>query len=153
MLRALSCSAKISWRWTVWAPNVALCYTRWVLPISFLMFFFNPFIWFFQWNISDYFYQQRAKISADIVKDADPSLTSSDQLWMCLYSKFGELCVDSRPAVRKSAGQTLFSTIAAHGDLLQLTTWKPLLWKVRFEFSHFIVFVSLGHWKDFEEGF
>ncbi|KAF6021064.1 MON2 [Bugula neritina] len=84
------------------------------------------------WNISDYFYQQRAKITSDIIKDEDPSLTSSDQLWMCLYSKFGELCVDPRPAVRKSAGQTLFSTIAAHGDLLQNITWKSLLWKVLF---------------------
>jgi len=84
-----------------------------------------------QWNISDYFYQQRAKITSDIIKDEDPSLTSSDQLWMCLYSKFGELCVDPRPAVRKSAGQTLFSTIAAHGDLLQNITWKSLLWKVK----------------------
>lgn len=38
--------------------------------------------------------------------------------------------MDSRPAVRKSAGQTLFSTIAAHGDLLQAKTWQSLLWKV-----------------------
>ena len=70
------------------------------------------------------------KIAADIEKSADTLVTSSDQLWMCLYSKFGELCVDSRPAVRKSAGQTLFSTIAAHGDLVQPETWRSLLWKV-----------------------
>ena len=84
-----------------------------------------------QWNISDFFYQQRDKISSDIIQDADPSITSSDYLWMCLYSKFGELCVDLRPAVRKSAGQTLFSTIAAHGNLLENVTWKSLLWKVQ----------------------
>lgn len=44
----------------------------------------------------------------------------------------GDLCVDSRPAVRKSAGQTLFSTIAAHGALLHNQTWQAVLWQVRF---------------------
>lgn len=44
----------------------------------------------------------------------------------------GELCVDPRPAVRKSAGQTLFSTIAAHGTLLQQPTWHIVVWKVLF---------------------
>lgn len=42
----------------------------------------------------------------------------------------GDLCVDSRPAVRKSAGQTLFSTIAAHGALLHNQTWQAVLWQV-----------------------
>lgn len=44
----------------------------------------------------------------------------------------GELCVDSRPAVRKSAGQTLFSTISAHGSLLNPPTWQALVWQVLF---------------------
>jgi hypothetical protein len=44
----------------------------------------------------------------------------------------GELCVDSRPAVRKSAGQTLFSTITAHGNLLSPSTWQAILWQVLF---------------------
>ena len=42
----------------------------------------------------------------------------------------GELCIDDRPAVRKSAGQTLFSTIAAHGDLLHQNTWQAVVWQV-----------------------
>jgi hypothetical protein len=41
----------------------------------------------------------------------------------------GDLCVDSRPAVRKSAGQTLFSTISAHGGLLHQPTWQAVLWQ------------------------
>ena len=41
-----------------------------------------------------------------------------------------ELCVDERTAVRKSACQTLFSTISAHGVLLQKDTWKGVLWQV-----------------------
>lgn len=53
-----------------------------------------------------------------------------DCLWLCLYAKLGELCVDPRPAVRKSAGQTLFSTIGAHGTLLQHSTWHTVIWKV-----------------------
>lgn len=43
----------------------------------------------------------------------------------------GELCIDDRPAVRKSAGQTLFSTIAAHGDLLDTNTWQAVVWQVK----------------------
>ena len=41
-----------------------------------------------------------------------------------------DLSVDERAAVRKSACQTLFSTISAHGTLLQPHTWKDVLWKV-----------------------
>lgn len=53
-------------------------------------------------------------------------------LFMKLFTLFhpGDLCVDSRPAVRKSAGQTLFSTIAAHGALLHNQTWQAVLWQV-----------------------
>lgn len=59
-------------------------------------------------------------------------MPSFDKLWMCLYARLGELCVDTRPAVRKSAGQTLFSTISAHGTLLRQPTWQVLLWQVLF---------------------
>jgi hypothetical protein len=88
------------------------------------------------WNISDYFCQNREKIIDDLEREVgDKSKTVMppfDALWMCLYSKLGELCVDPRPAVRKSAGQTLFSTVAAHGALLQQTTWQTVLWQVLF---------------------
>lgn len=60
------------------------------------------------------------------------NMPSFDKLWMCLYARLGELCVDSRPAVRKSAGQTLFSTISAHGSLLKQSTWQAILWQVLF---------------------
>jgi hypothetical protein len=48
------------------------------------------------------------------------------------YYFAGDLCVDPRPAVRKSAGQTLFSTISAHGSLLHQPTWQAVLWQVLF---------------------
>ncbi|XP_071551599.1 protein MON2 homolog isoform X2 [Panulirus ornatus] len=92
------------------------------------------------WNISDYFYQNQEKLRASLTSDNQvfpdfpgvPNMPPFDKLWMCLYARLGDLCVDSRPAVRKSAGQTLFSTIAAHGALLHNQTWQAVLWQVLF---------------------
>ncbi|MGH0161488.1 UNVERIFIED_CONTAM: hypothetical protein FKN15_041044 [Acipenser sinensis] len=101
------------------------------------------------WNISDHFFQRGETIENELDKEeailekqakekgvplnrpfhpAPPF----DCLWLCLYATLGELCVDPRPAVRKSAGQTLFSTISAHGTLLQQATWHTVVWKVLF---------------------
>lgn len=60
-----------------------------------------------------------------------------ESIWMVLYSRLGQLCVDSRPAVRKSACQTLFCTISSHGSILNsadssLTHWRQLVWRVLF---------------------
>lgn len=92
------------------------------------------------WNISDYFNQNQEKLSQAANEDtaALPNFPHTlnvppfDKLWMCLYARLGELCVDPRPAVRKSAGQTLFSTITAHGNLLNPPTWQAILWQVLF---------------------
>lgn len=92
------------------------------------------------WNISDYFYQNQEKLRSSLTSDSQvfpdfpgvPNMPPFDKLWMCLYARLGDLCVDSRPAVRKSAGQTLFSTIAAHGALLHNQTWQAVLWQVLF---------------------
>ncbi|XP_052779500.1 protein MON2 homolog isoform X2 [Mya arenaria] len=94
------------------------------------------------WNISDYFYQNRERIKADLnktpskgevkVTERSDDMSAFDALWMCLFTRLGDLCVDARPAVRKSAGQTLFSTISTHGGLLQQSSWKNVLWKVLF---------------------
>ncbi|XP_066259075.1 protein MON2 homolog [Euwallacea similis] len=92
------------------------------------------------WNISDYFYQNQGKLSQTLLDDATVlpdfpgtlDMPGFDKLWMCLYARLGELCVDSRPAVRKSAGQTLFSTISAHGGLLKQSTWQVMIWQVLF---------------------
>lgn len=92
------------------------------------------------WNISDFFYQNQEKLCSSLSGDANvfpefpgtPNMPPFDKLWMCLFARLGDLCVDARPAVRKSAGQTLFSTISAHGGLLQPATWQPVLWQVLF---------------------
>lgn len=100
-----------------------------------------------QWNISDYFFQRGDAITQELGREEEALQKQAqekgetlnrpfhpappfDCLWLCLYAKLGELCVDPRPAVRKSAGQTLFSTIAAHGTLLQQPTWHIVVWKV-----------------------
>uniref|UniRef100_A0A3B5N060 Protein MON2 homolog n=1 Tax=Xiphophorus couchianus TaxID=32473 RepID=A0A3B5N060_9TELE len=99
------------------------------------------------WNISDYFFQRGEAITQELEREEEALQKQAlemgetlnrpfhpappfDCLWLCLYAKLGELCVDPRPAVRKSAGQTLFSTIAAHGTLLQQPTWHIVVWKV-----------------------
>ncbi|XP_023214026.1 protein MON2 homolog isoform X4 [Centruroides sculpturatus] len=91
------------------------------------------------WNIADYLFQNQEKIHKlldenmdDAIANQSSSLPPFDNLWMCLFTCLGDLCVDSRPAVRKSAGQTLFSTIGAHGSLLQQQTWQVVLWQVLF---------------------
>ncbi|KAK0079107.1 hypothetical protein PV326_008920 [Microctonus aethiopoides] len=95
------------------------------------------------WNLSDYFYQNEEKLCTSLKNDREtgsifpdfPGTTNMppfDKLWMCLYARLGDLCVDSRPAVRKSASQTLFSTISAHGGLLHQPTWQAVLWQVLF---------------------
>nr|XP_015208768.1 PREDICTED: protein MON2 homolog isoform X3 [Lepisosteus oculatus] len=101
------------------------------------------------WNISDYFFQRGETIEKELDKEEAVLEKQAkekgvplnrpfhpappfDCLWLCLYAKLGELCVDPRPAVRKSASQTLFSTITAHGTLLQQATWHTVVWKVLF---------------------
>ncbi|XP_077194777.1 protein MON2 homolog isoform X1 [Paroedura picta] len=101
------------------------------------------------WNISDYFFQRGEIIEKELNKEEAVLQKQAEEkgvalnrpfhpappfdcLWLCLYAKLGELCVDPRPAVRKSAGQTLFSTVGAHGTLLQHSTWHTVIWKVLF---------------------
>ena len=61
------------------------------------------------------------------------NIESIESVWMALYSRLGQLCVDPRPAVRKSAGQTLFCTISSHGSVLSVDLhWKELVWNVLF---------------------
>ena len=55
-------------------------------------------------------------------KDEEPS--SFDGLWMRIFSKLVDLCVDPRIEVRKSAIQTLFSAINTHGHRFAEGTWS-----------------------------
>ncbi|CAH2217531.1 jg25267, partial [Pararge aegeria aegeria] len=85
------------------------------------------------WNISDYLYHNRDKLSAALsndavsVPDVQPDLPPLDRLWMCLYIRLSELCTEPRAPVRRAASQTLFSCIGAHGTLLSKPAWRALL--------------------------
>ncbi|XP_041983537.1 protein MON2 homolog isoform X2 [Aricia agestis] len=84
------------------------------------------------WNISDYLYHNRDKLSAAlgseaVAPDPQPDLPPLDNLWMCLYVRLSELCTEPRAPVRRAASQTLFSCIGAHGSLLSKPAWRALL--------------------------
>lgn len=130
----------------VWISNTGAeyffdsCWTDGSYPIPLIKLKFNIQISSFQWNISDYFNQNQDKLSQAVSEDqtllpdfpGTLAIPHFDKLWMCLFARLADLCVDSRPAVRKSAGQTLFSTISAHGSLLMPPTWQSVLWQVLF---------------------
>ncbi|XP_045525596.1 protein MON2 homolog isoform X2 [Pieris brassicae] len=84
------------------------------------------------WNISDYLYHKRDKLSVALANEAAacpeyPDLPPLDRLWMCLYVRLSELCTEPRAPVRRAASQTLFSCIGAHGTLLSKPAWRALL--------------------------
>ncbi|KJE91042.1 hypothetical protein CAOG_02242 [Capsaspora owczarzaki ATCC 30864] len=97
------------------------------------------------WSIADYLQIQRASIEAQLGASAvvaassqdqsaglQSGITSLDALWMALFGRLADICIDPRPEVRKSASQTLFSTISTHGALLGRSTWHACLWDVIF---------------------
>lgn len=55
------------------------------------------FLFFLQWNISDYFYQNQEKLRASLTSDNQvfpdfpgvPNMPPFDKLWMCLYARLG----------------------------------------------------------------
>ena len=58
------------------------------------------------------------------------SLPVFDAVWMLLFTCLSDLCVNEHSAIRKSAAQTLFTALSAHGSLLQPSTWQAVLWQV-----------------------
>jgi hypothetical protein len=103
------------------------------------------------WNISDYMFQNcdnlvkelNLLVSNESKREKDENSdklnlhlpiehTSIEAIWMILYTRLGELCIDSRPAVRKSAGQTLFCTISSHSSVLSENAWQLLVNNVLF---------------------
>lgn len=107
------------------------------------------------WNVADHFHQNQERICQNLTANASDDLVAAaalsgssanpnpvsdaikhlppfERLWMGLYLWLADLCVDTRPAVRKSAGQTLFSTIGAHGGILLHNTWQAVVWQVLF---------------------
>ena len=70
-----------------------------------------------------------------------------EDVWMLLFGHLAKLCVDvrlaalrkrfmhpmhCRPEARKSANETLFATLATHGELFSVAKWESLLWTILF---------------------
>ncbi|VDP88760.1 unnamed protein product [Echinostoma caproni] len=55
-----------------------------------------------------------------------------EDLWISIFCHLADLCLDRRPAIRKSACQTLFNTVECHGSRFDSTTWSAMFWKVLF---------------------
>ncbi|CAH8608784.1 unnamed protein product [Dicrocoelium dendriticum] len=64
----------------------------------------------------------------------DPStVVTIHELWIGIFSQLSGLCLDPRPAVRKSACQTLFNMIECHGARrFTASTWTTMFWKILF---------------------
>ena len=104
------------------------------------------------WTMADFMYQNKERItlslkgqslsplSNDILQNlpaavkpclippflktlSNSTLPPMDRIWLLLFGCLGDMCIDDRGAVRKSASQTLFSTVTAHGTQLDHTSW------------------------------
>lgn len=109
------------------------------------------------WNIGDFFHQNRDKIKQDL-KDLKLDLSSLNLdekkiilkpfecLWMCLFSRLGDLCTDERSSIRKSASQTLFHTLGTHANILdeQAIIWSAILWQVLFPLLERVHTISMN---------
>ena len=86
------------------------------------------------WNISDYMFRNNDSLAAQFtaLNETTENTATLETTWMVYYSSLGELCVNMRPAMRKSASQTLFCTIASHGAVLSEKYWQDLVWCVLF---------------------
>ena len=75
------------------------------------------------------FLQQNKLIQMDL----KCPLSWGDNLWMTLFLTLGQLCVDERATVRRSAAQSLFATLEAHGQLLcKPESWSYVFWELIF---------------------
>lgn len=64
---------------------------------------------------------------------------------MCLFSRLGDLCIDERPSIRKSASQTLFHTLGTHATLLDAEIiWPAILWQVLFPLLERVHTISMN---------
>ncbi|CAH8479787.1 unnamed protein product [Schistosoma turkestanicum] len=81
-------------------------------------------------HLADFFMEQ--KNIPHVVSDTVNSPVDLKQLWISVFHKLADLCLDRRPAVRKSACQTLFNTIECHSEQFDEDTWSTLLWKILF---------------------
>ncbi|TNN10465.1 Protein MON2 [Schistosoma japonicum] len=81
-------------------------------------------------HLADFFMEQ--KNTSPVVCDSNSISVDLKELWISVFHKMANLCLDRRPAVRKSACQTLFNSIECHSEQFDEDTWSTLLWKILF---------------------
>ncbi|CDS40592.1 conserved hypothetical protein [Echinococcus multilocularis] len=75
-------------------------------------------------HLTDFLFQ-RERSTPEEARQIEP-------LWVTVFRHFSTLVRDRRPAMRKSAGQTLFNAIECHSAQFVQDTWFELLWTVFF---------------------
>ncbi|KAL7062852.1 hypothetical protein AAHC03_01029 [Spirometra sp. Aus1] len=76
-----------------------------------------------QLHLADFLFQREA---------GSDEASKTEALWVEVFCCLSDLCQDRRPAVRKSAGQTLFNAVECHSSQFVDSTWCDLLWTVFF---------------------
>ncbi|BHF59703.1 Endocytosis and vacuole integrity protein [Sparganum proliferum] len=74
-------------------------------------------------HLADFLFQREA---------GTDEASKTEALWVEVFCCLSDLCQDRRPAVRKSAGQTLFNAVECHSSQFVDSTWCDLLWTVFF---------------------
>ncbi|KAH9286611.1 Protein MON2 -like protein [Echinococcus granulosus] len=75
-------------------------------------------------HLTDFLFQ-RERSTPEEARQIEP-------LWVTVFRHFSTLVRDRRPAMRKSASQTLFNAIECHSAQFVQDTWFELLWTVFF---------------------
>lgn len=106
------------------------------------------------WNLADFLFQNETKIRSNLIEPIEykesislpnncttqkPDLAPYESLWLHLFTRLSELCIDERPAVRKSSSQTLFGAFSSHSSILSPKIWQSVIWNVLFPLMRLVV--------------
>ncbi|KAM7540809.1 hypothetical protein Aperf_G00000030202 [Anoplocephala perfoliata] len=82
-------------------------------------------------HLTDFLFQrERGAVESSVAGRKEDG--EAGGLWVSVFIHLANLVRDRRPAVRKSAGQTLFNAIECHSAQFRSETWSQLLWTVFF---------------------
>ncbi|CAL8099260.1 unnamed protein product [Calicophoron daubneyi] len=81
-------------------------------------------------HLAGYFLQMEQIPST--LEESEKCPLSLEDLWINIFCKLADLCLDRRATIRKSACQTLFNTVECHSVRFAATTWSDLFWRVLF---------------------
>lgn len=64
------------------------------------------------------------------------------EFWFVLFDCISKLCLDSRPPLRKSAGDTFLQAIACHGESISSENWHKILYDILFPLANNILIAA-----------